>query len=123
MLNEILIEDITVRKKNNENNKNSERPLIVVNQNHENRTKFARRALELNQYIDNGNAQLWSFLGATFKQFLHYLDVNLDSSTETVLVYVDVNDILNSDSNISWLLLNKNQGPRHEIKIGGAKNS
>ena len=105
--------------------------LLVVKQNPGNQTIFARKALtddfhkdgcniktfcdsipkaimvkELNQYSDNRNAQLWSISRATTNQLLHYLGINIDSNTETILIYVVANDILNSDANMSWLLLN-----------------
>ena len=64
------------------------------------------RIKELNQHINNGNARLHSFPGATSKQLLHYLDVNPDNSTDTVLIHIAINDILNSISNVNRLLLN-----------------
>ena len=64
------------------------------------------RIKELNQCINNGNARLRSFPGATSEQLLHYLHVNLDNSTDTVLIHVGINDILNSVSNVNTLLLN-----------------
>ena len=127
---EILIEDITVRRNNNEKSKNSGKSLLVVKQNPGNQTIFARKALtddfhkdgcniktfcdsfpkaimikELNQYTDNRNLQLRSISRATTNQLLHYLGINIDNNTETILIYVVVNDILNSDANMSWLLL------------------
>ena len=127
---EILIEDITVRRNNNEKSKNSGKSLLVVKQNPGNQTIFARKALtddfhkdgcniktfcdsipkatmikELNQYTDNRNAQLWSISRATTNQLLHYLGINIDNNTETILIYVVVNDILNSDVDMNWLLL------------------
>ena len=60
---------------------------------------------ELNQYIKNGNTRICSFPGATSKQFPYYLEVNIDNNTDTVLIHVGINNIINSDSNISRLLL------------------
>ena len=37
---------------------------------------------------------------------LHYLDVNVEDSTDTVLIHIGVNDILQSVSNMGRLLLN-----------------
>lgn len=61
---------------------------------------------ELNQHINNGNAWLFRFPGATLKQLPHHLDVNIDYNTVSVLIHVGSNNILNSDSSISRLLLN-----------------
>ena len=64
------------------------------------------RIKELKERINNGNARLHSFPGATSEQLLHYLDVNLDTSTDTVLIHIGINDILNAISNVNRLLLN-----------------
>ena len=60
----------------------------------------------MNQKIKNGNACIHSFPGATSHQLHHYLDVNLDKYTATVVIHIGVNDILNSASNVNGLLLN-----------------
>ena len=64
------------------------------------------RMKELNKKINCGNAHLYSFPGATSHQLLHYLDVNLDKDTDTVLFHIGINDVLNSVSNVDSLLLN-----------------
>ena len=60
----------------------------------------------MNQQIKNGNARIHSFPGATSHQLLHYLDVNLDKYTDTVVIHIGINDILNSASNVNGLLSN-----------------
>ena len=60
----------------------------------------------MNQQIKNGNARIHSFPGATSHQLLHYLDVNLDKYTGTVVIHIGINDILNSASNVNGLLSN-----------------
>ena len=60
----------------------------------------------MNQQIKNGNPRTHSFPEATSHQLLHYLDVNLDKYTDTVVIHIGVNDILNSASNVNGLLLN-----------------
>ena len=62
----------------------------------------------MNQQIKNGNARIHSFPGATSHQLLHYLDINLDNYTDTVVIHIGINDILNSASNVSGLLSNIN---------------
>ena len=61
---------------------------------------------ELNEQIRHEHARVHSFPGATSKQLLHYLDVNIEDSTDTVLIHIGVNDILQSVSNMDRLLLN-----------------
>ena len=53
------------------------------------------RVKERNRLIRNGNARLFSFPGATSNQLLHYLDTNLDRFTESVILHIGINDILN----------------------------
>ena len=60
----------------------------------------------MNHQIKNGNARIHSFPGATSHQLLHYLDVNLDKYTDTVVNHIGINDILNSASNVNGLLSN-----------------
>ena len=64
------------------------------------------RIKELNEWIDNGNAQKYSFPGATSKQLFQYLDIKLNNSMNTVLMNIGINDILNSILNVSRLILN-----------------
>ena len=104
------------------------RPPVVVNQNLENQSVFAKkrtvpreslsseavkskpnnqnikifsesigkgiRIRQLNQFVKSGNAIIHSFPGANSKQLLHYLDVNLDNKTDTVILHIGVNDLL-----------------------------
>ena len=97
------------------------RPPVVVNQNPEKRTvpgeslyseavkskpnnqnikifsdSIAKgiRIRQLNQFVKSGNARIHSFPGANSKQLLHYLDVNLDNKTDTVILHIGVNDLL-----------------------------
>ena len=60
----------------------------------------------MNQQIKNGNARIYSFPGATSHQVLHYLDVNLDKYTDTVVIQIGINDILNLASNVNGLSSN-----------------
>ena len=55
---------------------------------------------QLNKRLHNNNkAQLISFPGASTKRLLHYLDVHLeDKNTETVILHIGVNDLLNDNS-------------------------
>ena len=55
---------------------------------------------QLNKRLNNNNrAQLVSFPGDTSKRLLHYLDVHLeDRSTDTVILHIGVNDLLNDSS-------------------------
>ena len=41
---------------------------------------------ELNEQIRHGHARVHCFSGVTSKQLLHYLDVNIEDSTDTVLI-------------------------------------
>ena len=61
---------------------------------------------QMNQQITNGNARIHSFPGATSHQLRHYLDVNLDKYTDTVVIHIGINDVLNSASNVNGLLSN-----------------
>ena len=52
-----------------------------------------------NRYIKYDQKNLLTFPGATSRHFMHYLDVFLeDRSTETVIIQVGVNDIINNNS-------------------------
>ena len=76
---------------------------------------------ELNEQIRHGHARVHSFPGATSKQLLHYLDVNIEHSTDTVLIHIGVNDILQSVSNMDRLLLNVKEMVR-KCRFFGVKN-
>ena len=76
---------------------------------------------ELNEQIRHGHARVHSFPGATSKQLLHYLDVNIDDSTDTVLIHIGVSDILQSVSNMDRLLLNVREMVR-KCRLFGVKN-
>ena len=54
----------------------------------------------MNQQIRSCNARINSSL----HQWLHYLDFNLDKYTDTIVIHIWVNDILNSASNVNVLL-------------------
>ena len=127
--------------KNNDKNKNTGRPEVVINQYPENQTVYPRKRIvpetnsynetlansqtnshnikifsdsipkgirikQMNKRIRNGNARIHSFPGATSHQLLHYLDVHLDKYTDTVVIHIGINDILNSASNVNGLLSN-----------------
>ena len=49
---------------------------------------------EVNRFITRGNARIHNFAGATSKQLLHYVDVNLDSDIDTIILHISLNDIL-----------------------------
>ena len=61
----------------------------------------------MNQQIKNGNARIHSFPEATSHQLLHYLDVNLDKYTDTVVIHIGVNDIFNLPSNVNIVVKHK----------------
>ena len=52
------------------------------------------RIRQLNQFVKSGNARIHSFPGANSTQLLHYLDINLDNKTDTVILHIGVNDLL-----------------------------
>ena len=53
------------------------------------------RMRDFNKFVRFGKEKLQCFLGATSKQLLHYLDVNLqDKIAESVILHVGVNDVL-----------------------------
>ena len=142
LLNDQINKENFVRKyNNNDNNKNTGRPEIVINQYPENQTVYPRKRIvpgtnsysetlgnsqtnshnikifrdsipkgirinQMNQQAKNGNAHIHSFLGATSYQLLHYLYVNLDKYTDTVVIHIGINDILKSASNVNGLLSN-----------------
>ena len=51
------------------------------------------RIRDFNRFIKSGNARLYGFPGASSKQLSHYMDVNLDNTTDTVIIHVGINDI------------------------------
>ena len=52
------------------------------------------RIRELNSFIKNGKTKMVSFRGATSKEILHYLDVQLtNSSADAVILHVRVSDL------------------------------
>ena len=72
------------------------------------------------------NAHMHSIPGATSHQLLHYLDVNLDKYTDTVVIHIGINDILNLVSNVNRLFSNikdvikkcRNFGVKHILVFG-----
>ena len=46
------------------------------------------RLREFNQYVKSGKARMHCFPGATSAQLLHYLDVNLDHTMDTVILHI-----------------------------------
>ena len=113
-------ENFARKYNNNDKNKNTGRPEVVINQYPENQTVYPRKRIvpgtnsysetlansqtnsrnikifsdsipkgiqikQMNQQIKNGNARIHSIPGATSHQLFHYLDVNLDKYTVTVL--------------------------------------
>ena len=134
-------ENFAKKYNNNDKNKNTGRPEVVINQYPENQTVYPRKRIvpgtnsyseslgnsqtnsrniksfsdnipkdiqikQMNQQIKNGNACIHSLPGATYHQLLHYLNVNLDKYTDTVVTHIGINDILNSASNVNRLLSN-----------------
>ena len=130
-------ENFTKNYNNNDKNKNTGRPKVVINQYPENQTVYPRKRIvpgtnsyseslgnsqtnsrninifsdsipkgirikQMNQQIKN--ARIHSFPGATSHQLLHYLDVNIDKYTDTVVIHIGINDILNPASDVNGLL-------------------
>ena len=60
----------------------------------------------MNQQVKNGNARIHSFPGATSNQLHHYLEVNLDKYTDTVVIHIGINDIFNLALNVKGLFSN-----------------
>ena len=56
------------------------------------------RIRNFNRFIKSGNARLYGFPGASSKQLSYYIDVNLDNTTDTVIIHVGINDILHGSS-------------------------
>ena len=64
---------------------------------------------EFNSFISNGNAKIINFPGAISKEILHCLDIYLaNSSTDMVVVYVVVNDLINENTHLNIDNLVKN---------------
>ena len=76
---------------------------------------------EFNEQIRHGHARVHSFPEATSKQLSRYLDVNIEDSTDTVLIHIGVNDILQSVSNMDRLLLNVREMVR-KCRLFGVNN-
>ena len=79
---------------------------------------------EFNRFIKNSKTIMFNFPGASFQQMLQYLDVNLeDRQINTVVIYVEINDILRdrSQSSIDGLLQNI-QNMSLKCKKIGVKN-
>ena len=89
MINPIVNENVQATKR---------RPHVVTNNHPENQRGM--RMYQLNKRLLNNNtAQLISFPGASSKRLLHYLDVHLeDKNTDTVILHIRVNDLLNDNS-------------------------
>ena len=66
---------------------------------------------ELNRHVHSGNAKMYCFPGATSTQLLHYLDINLDNTTDTVILHIGINDLLQgmTDNIINNLMNNIEQ--------------
>ena len=52
------------------------------------------RIREINRFITNGKGSIHSFLRVTPKQLLHYMDVNLESNVDTIIMHIGAIDIL-----------------------------
>ena len=52
------------------------------------------KARQFTHSIKTGNTRIHSFLGATSKQLLHYLDVDFESNADIVILHVVINDLL-----------------------------
>ena len=66
------------------------------------------RIRQLNQFVKSGNARIHSFPCANSKQLLHYLDVHLDNKTDTVILHIGVNDLLQDISSDNFNKFMKN---------------
>ena len=66
------------------------------------------RVRQFNQSIKTGNARIHSFPEATSKQILHYPDVNLERTTDTVILDIGINDLLQNISIDSFINIMKN---------------
>lgn len=53
----------------------------------------------MNVYLNEGKARLFSFWGASSRQVVHFLHINLQlHDTETVIIHIGINVILSNDS-------------------------
>ena len=67
------------------------------------------RTRELKTFIKNSKTKMVSFSGATLKEILHYLDVQLTSSSaDAVKLHVGVNDLLEDNSKLKIKNIGKN---------------
>ena len=66
------------------------------------------RVKQFKQFVKTGNARIHSFPGATSRRLLHYLDVNLDSTTDTVILHTGISDLLNDISIDKFINFMKN---------------
>ena len=54
---------------------------------------------DFSKFVRVGKARLQCFPYTTSNQLLHYLDVNLqDNNTESVILHVDINDVLQNST-------------------------
>ena len=63
---------------------------------------------QFNHFVKTGDARIHSFPGATSRQLLHYVGVNLDSTTDTVILHIGINDLLNDISIDNFINFMKN---------------
>ena len=105
--NELRVgEAISTRKRTSNNISNkSRRPSVVVNNYPENQHLNGRRFTTseskfLKKYwLHKGYAQLKSFPGGTSKELLYYVEPTLkNKKIDDALLHVDVNDLLNDES-------------------------
>ena len=66
------------------------------------------RVTQFNQFVKTENARIHSFPGATLRQLLHYLDVNLKSTTDNVILHIGINDLSKAISIDSFINFMKN---------------
>ena len=53
---------------------------------------------EINRLITNGKGSIHSFLRVTPKQLFHYMDVNLESNVDTIILHIGAIDILEDNT-------------------------
>ena len=66
------------------------------------------RARQFSQTVKTENGRIHSFPGATSKQLLHYLDVNLEGTTDTVILHIGINNLLHDISIDNFINFMKN---------------
>ena len=66
------------------------------------------RIKQFSQFVKTGNTRIHSFLGATSRQLLHYLNVNLDNTTDTAILHIGINDLLKDISIDNFINFMKN---------------